>query len=59
MKRNRKNQGKGLFHQVKGSAKEVVGKISDNPQLEAEGAGERIAGKVQKKIAQVDKVLGS
>ncbi|MEE4252725.1 MAG: CsbD family protein [Desulfuromusa sp.] len=59
MKRSRKDQAKGLFHKVKGSAKEVAGKISDNPQLQAEGTGEKIAGKVQEKIAQVEKILGS
>ncbi len=59
MKKNRKDQVKGLFHQAKGSVKEVAGKISDNPQLEAEGAGEKVAGKVQKKTGQVEKILGS
>lgn len=59
MRNSRKDQAKGLFHQMKGSAKEVAGKISDNPQLEAEGAGEKVAGKVMEKIGQVKKVLGS
>ncbi len=59
MKNSRKNQAKGLFHQAKGSAKEVAGKISGNSQLEAEGAGEKVAGKVQEKFGEVEKVLGS
>jgi uncharacterized protein YjbJ (UPF0337 family) len=59
MRNSRKKKVKGLFHQMKGSAKEIAGKISDNPQLEAEGAGERVAGKVMTKIAQVEEVLGS
>lgn len=59
MGNSRKDQIKGLFHQAKGSAKEVAGKITDNPQLEAEGAGEKVAGKVLQKIGQVEKVLGS
>jgi uncharacterized protein YjbJ (UPF0337 family) len=29
---------------------------NDNPKLEAEGTGEKIAGKAQKKIGQVKKV---
>jgi len=30
----------------------MAGKITDNPKLEAEGKGEKIAGKVQEKIAR-------
>jgi uncharacterized protein YjbJ (UPF0337 family) len=59
MKNSRKNQAKGLFHQAKGSAKEIAGKISGNPQLEAAGAGEKVAGIVQEKLGQVEKVFGS
>jgi uncharacterized protein YjbJ (UPF0337 family) len=57
MKISRKDRAKGLFHQAKGSAKEVAGKISGNSRLEAKGAGEKNAGKVQEKIGQVEKVL--
>jgi uncharacterized protein YjbJ (UPF0337 family) len=48
----------GKFHGLKGKVKEIAGKLSDNPKLEAEGTGEKIAGKVQEKIGQVKKVLG-
>ena len=44
---------------MKGKVKEVVGKLSDDPNLEAEGTGEKIAGKVQEKVGQVKKVLGA
>lgn len=37
---------------------EIAGVISDNPKLQAKGAGERIAGKVQEKIGQIKKVFG-
>jgi uncharacterized protein YjbJ (UPF0337 family) len=47
-----------MFHELKGTAKEIAGKISDNPKLEGEGAGEKIAGKVQEKLGQIKKVLG-
>ena len=57
MKRSTKDQAEGKFHKVKGTIKEIAGKLSDNPKLEAEGAGEKIAGKVQEKIGQVKKVL--
>ena len=43
---------------MKGKVKEIAGKLSDNPKLETEGTGEKIAGKVQKKVGQVKKVLG-
>jgi uncharacterized protein YjbJ (UPF0337 family) len=58
MKLSTKDQAEGKFHQVKGKIKEATGKRSDNPKLEAEGTGERIVGKVQEKIGQVNKVLG-
>lgn len=59
MKNSSNDQTKGLFHQMKGSAKEVAGKISGNSELEAEGAIEKVAGKIQKKIGEVEDVLGS
>ncbi|MBV5339734.1 MAG: CsbD family protein [Deltaproteobacteria bacterium] len=57
MKSSTKDQAKGMFHQVKGSAKEIAGKLTDTPELEGEGTGEKIAGKVQEKVGQVEKVL--
>ncbi len=38
--------------------KEKVGELTNDPDLEGEGIGEKIAGKVQKKIGQVEKTLG-
>jgi uncharacterized protein YjbJ (UPF0337 family) len=58
MKFSTQDQAKGMFHQVKGKVKETAGKLTDNPKLEAEGAGERLAGKFWEKIGQVKKVLG-
>jgi uncharacterized protein YjbJ (UPF0337 family) len=58
MKSSTKDQAEVKFHQIKGKIKEVAGELSDNPKLEAEGAGEKIAGKVQEKIGQVKKVWG-
>jgi uncharacterized protein YjbJ (UPF0337 family) len=58
MKSSTKDQAEGRFHELKGKVKEVAGKLSDNPKLEAEGTGEKIAGNVQEKIGQVKKVLG-
>jgi uncharacterized protein YjbJ (UPF0337 family) len=58
MKSGNQDKAEGKFHEVKGKAKEIAGKLSDNPKLEGEGLGEKIAGKVQKKIGQVKKVFG-
>jgi len=57
MKTSTKDQAEGTFHEVRGKAKEVIGKLSDNPKLEGEGLGEKIAGTIQKKVGQVEKVL--
>jgi uncharacterized protein YjbJ (UPF0337 family) len=40
-----------------GTAKEKVGQVTNNPDLAAEGQAERIAGVVQKKVGQIEKVL--
>jgi len=57
MKSSTKDQAEGMLHQVKGTAKEIAGKLTDNPELEGEGTGEKIAGKVQEKLGQIKKVL--
>ena len=58
MKHSTKDQAKGKFHAVKGKVKETAGKLIDDSELEAEGIGEKISGKVQDKIGQVEKVVG-
>jgi uncharacterized protein YjbJ (UPF0337 family) len=58
MKSSARDISEGTFHKAKGKIKEIGGKLSHNPNLEAEGTGEKTAGKVQKKIGQVKKVFG-
>jgi uncharacterized protein YjbJ (UPF0337 family) len=58
MKPSTENEIAGKVHEVKGRIKEKVGQLTNDPDLEAEGIGEKIGGKVQKKIGQVKKVLG-
>ncbi|MCX6566975.1 MAG: CsbD family protein [Candidatus Aminicenantes bacterium] len=58
MKSSTRDKAEGKFHKAKGKFKEIAGKLSDNPKLEGEGAGEKIAGKVQEKIGQAKKVFG-
>ena len=57
MKNSTQDQVEGKFHELKGAAKEFAGKLSDNPEMEGEGTGEKNAGKVQGKIGQIEKVL--
>ena len=58
MKSGMKDKVEGTFHEAKGKVKEVAGKLSDNPELEAEGIDEKIAGEVQEKVGRVKKLLG-
>jgi uncharacterized protein YjbJ (UPF0337 family) len=58
MKSGTQDQAEGTFHKIKGKVKEVAGELSDNPELEAEGTGEKVAGIAQEKIGQVKKGLG-
>jgi len=59
MKSSMKDKMKGTFHEAKGKTREMAGRITDNPKLEAKGKAEKITGKAQKKIGEVKKVLGS
>ena len=58
MKSSTKDRAKGAFHEAKGSVKEIAGKLSDNPKLQAEGVVEKIAGKTQSKVGDIKKVFG-
>ena len=57
MKQSTKDKARGKFREVKGKVKETVGRATNDPDLEAEGLGEKLGGKVLKKIGQVEKVL--
>jgi len=59
MKSSMKDKVKGALHEAKGKVREMAGEIIDNPELEAKGKAEKIAGKAQQKIGQVKKVLGN
>jgi uncharacterized protein YjbJ (UPF0337 family) len=57
MKPSTEDEIAGRIHEVKGTIKEKVGELTNDPDLEGEGIGEKIAGKVRKKIGQVEKAL--
>lgn len=57
MKPSTTDQIKGKFHEVKGDAKQKAGQVTNNPDLESEGQAEKLTGKIQKKIGQIEKVF--
>lgn len=57
MKPSTKDQIKGKLHLLKGKAKQTAGQVTNNPNLEAEGQAEKIAGQVQTKVGQIEKVF--
>jgi uncharacterized protein YjbJ (UPF0337 family) len=57
MKASTQNEIEGKVHEAKGKIKETVGHLTNNPDLEDQGTVEKITGKVQEKIGQVEKVI--
>jgi uncharacterized protein YjbJ (UPF0337 family) len=57
MKRSTKDKAEGIFHELKGTIKSKAGKLTNNPGLEGNGIAEKISGKIQNKIGQVEKVI--
>jgi uncharacterized protein YjbJ (UPF0337 family) len=48
-----KDQVKGAAKDAKGSVKQAVGKATGNDRMAAEGAADRVAGKMQKGVGDV------
>jgi uncharacterized protein YjbJ (UPF0337 family) len=57
MKPSTTDQVQGALHEVKGEVKEKAGQVIGNPDLTNEGQAEKLAGTVQKKVGQVEKVF--
>jgi uncharacterized protein YjbJ (UPF0337 family) len=57
MKQSTKDQIKGKVHELKGNLKQKAGQITNNPNLAAEGQDEKLTGKVQKKVGQIEEVF--
>jgi uncharacterized protein YjbJ (UPF0337 family) len=57
MKNSTANQAKGKMREIKGRVKEGFGEMTNNPDLEGRGKGEKIAGKVQRKAGDVQQVF--
>ena len=58
MKSSTKDKIKGSLLEAKGKVKEGSGKAVGNPNLRDRGTGEKVAGKVQKKVGDIKKVFG-
>jgi uncharacterized protein YjbJ (UPF0337 family) len=58
MKPSTEDKTSGKLHEVKGAVKQTVGKISGNPNLEADGRAEKNAGKVQHVVGKIEKAVG-
>ena len=58
MKSSTQDNAESKVHKVKGKIKEIAGKASINPDLEAKGKEESKTGKVQEKIGDIKKVFG-
>lgn len=57
MDESTKDKVKGNVDQASGKLKEKLGQATDDPDLEAEGTGEKIKGKVQEKVGDIKKVF--
>jgi uncharacterized protein YjbJ (UPF0337 family) len=57
MKDSTKDKVEGAVHELKGTVKEKVGHATNDPNLEDEGTAEKVGGKVQKKVGDVEKVF--
>jgi uncharacterized protein YjbJ (UPF0337 family) len=57
MDKSTKDELKGTAHEVTGAVKATTGKMTGDSKLEAKGHAENAAGKYQKKVGEVEKVL--
>jgi len=51
------DQVEGNVHQAKGTIKEKIGQMTNNPNLQNEGTAEKVKGVVEEKVGQVKKVF--
>ena len=58
MKPSTEDKAEGKIHEVKGTIKEEVGKVTNDPDLEISGEVEKNAGKVQKWIGRAEEAVG-
>ena len=54
MKQSIQDRAAGKLHVVTGTMKEKVGQITKDPNLQAEGKAEKVAGKLQNLVGRVE-----
>ena len=59
MKDSTKDKFEGTAQEIKGKVKEKVGQLTDDPDVEAEGTGEKIAGKGRRRLVTLRRSLSS
>lgn len=57
MDESTKDKVQGNVDQASGTVKEKVGQATSDPDLQDEGAGEKLKGKVQEKVGDIKKVF--
>jgi len=58
MKDSTKNRVEGKTREIQGTLKEAAGVLTGRRRWKSEGRAEAVAGKVQNKIGEVERVLG-
>lgn len=58
MRSSTKDRAKGRAREVKGKLKEKAGRVTRDVDLENRGTTDKIGGKAQRKIGEIEKVLG-
>jgi uncharacterized protein YjbJ (UPF0337 family) len=53
-----RDNAESRLHIVKKKACQILGKLNDNPKLGAEGSAEKISGKAQEKVSQIERFFG-
>lgn len=57
MKKGIENRAKGTVRELQGKIKTKIGGATKNRRLQAEGIGDQIAGKLQKKLGEAEQVF--
>ena len=57
MKPSTRNQAKGAAREIKGKAKEAVGRLTGNTRLKVKGRVQAAAGRFQRKLGNVERDL--
>jgi uncharacterized protein YjbJ (UPF0337 family) len=57
MEESTKDKIQGTINDLAGKTKETVGEATDDKDLQAEGKGDQLKGKVQDKIGDIKKVF--